>query len=345
MGKLGAKRHKPSPSKEEAKPVAITVPHDCLPVDGSILEGGGQILRNAAALAAITRQSVHITKIRAGRSQPGLRPQHLTGLQLVRDLCSGTLQGGQPRATEVVLQPGPLVAGVHEVDTRTAGSCMLLAQSAVPCLLMSAPRNSADREAGESVLSLKGGTDAAMAPPVSYTQQVLVPMLKRLLGVDIHVELKRRGFFPKPAVRQGGGHVVLQAKALPAGSALRAFELVERGSITHLHFHAHTAAGIGEKGKPAEQVASEAAAEFVEAMQSGAPVDQWLQDQLIIFMALADGTSRMRCTEPTLHTRTAMVIAEKLLPAAKFTVTGPTTDDFMWTVQCSGAAVKAGQKQ
>ncbi len=70
-------------------------------------------------------------------------------------------------------------------------------QSAVPCLLMSAPRNSAYREAGQSVLSLKGGTDAAMAPPVSYTQQVLVPMLKRLLGVDIHVELKRRGFFPK----------------------------------------------------------------------------------------------------------------------------------------------------
>ena len=50
---------------------------------------------------------------------------------------------------------------------------------------MSAPRNDADGEAGQSVLSLKGGTDAAMAPPVSYTQQVLVPMLKR------------RGFFPK----------------------------------------------------------------------------------------------------------------------------------------------------
>ena len=70
-------------------------------------------------------------------------------------------------------------------------------QSALPCLLMSAPRNNADGEAGQSVLSLKGGTDAAMAPPVSYTQQVLVPMLKRLLGVDMDVELKRRGFFPK----------------------------------------------------------------------------------------------------------------------------------------------------
>ena len=70
-------------------------------------------------------------------------------------------------------------------------------QSALPCLLMSAPRNDADGEAGQSVLSLQGGTDAAMAPPVSYTQQVLVPMLKRLLGVDVVVELKRRGFFPK----------------------------------------------------------------------------------------------------------------------------------------------------
>ena len=70
-------------------------------------------------------------------------------------------------------------------------------QSAVPCLLMSAPRTTADGEAGQSVLTLKGGTDAAMAPPVSYTQHVLVPMLKRLLGVDIDVELKQRGFFPK----------------------------------------------------------------------------------------------------------------------------------------------------
>ena len=33
---------------------------------GSILEGGGQILRNAAALAAITGKSIHVDKIRAG---------------------------------------------------------------------------------------------------------------------------------------------------------------------------------------------------------------------------------------------------------------------------------------
>jgi len=35
-------------------------------VPGSILEGGGQILRNAAALSAITGKSIHVIKVRAG---------------------------------------------------------------------------------------------------------------------------------------------------------------------------------------------------------------------------------------------------------------------------------------
>lgn len=66
-----------------------------------------------------------------------------------------------------------------------------------------------------------------------------------------------------------------------------------------------------------------------------------LQDQLIIFMALAEGQSRMTCGEPTLHTRTAMVIAEKLT-AAKFTVRRP-KDSEPWTIICDGAGIAAGQ--
>ena len=43
------------------------------PVPGSILEGGGQILRNAAALAAITGTSIHVDNIRAGWAPGPLR--------------------------------------------------------------------------------------------------------------------------------------------------------------------------------------------------------------------------------------------------------------------------------
>lgn len=95
---------------------------------GSMLEGGGQILRNAAALAAITTAPIKVSKIRAGRGKPGLRAQHLAGLQLVADLCQGSLHGATIGSQEISLIPHHLNSGHHIADTKTAGSCMLLAQ-------------------------------------------------------------------------------------------------------------------------------------------------------------------------------------------------------------------------
>lgn len=72
-----------------------------------------------------------------------------------------------------------------------------------------------------------------------------------------------------------------------------------------------------------------------------------MQDQLIIFMALAKGTSRYLSSEPTLHTRTAMVLAESLT-GAKFTVkppnarsesTGEAVSNSCWLVECTGAGI------
>ena len=111
---------------------------------GSMLEGGGQILRNAAALAAITSTPIKVTKIRASRSKPGLRAQHLAGLQLVADLCQGKLSGGTIGSQEISLKPQHISSGHHIGDTKTAGSCMLLAQvePALSTKLLTAPFNS-----------------------------------------------------------------------------------------------------------------------------------------------------------------------------------------------------------
>uniref|UniRef100_A0A914VBW1 RNA 3'-terminal phosphate cyclase n=1 Tax=Plectus sambesii TaxID=2011161 RepID=A0A914VBW1_9BILA len=90
-------------------------------IDGSVLEGGGQILRITAGLAAILGKGISVTKIRAGRDKPGLRPQHLNGLQLIANMCDGTLTGGNVQSTEISLQPGTLHSGQFTCDTKTAG--------------------------------------------------------------------------------------------------------------------------------------------------------------------------------------------------------------------------------
>jgi RNA 3'-terminal phosphate cyclase (ATP) len=62
-----------------------------------------------------------------------------------------------------------------------------------------------------------------------------------------------------------------------------------------------------------------AADSLIRNLSCDACVDEYLQDQLIVFMALAKGTSVIKCGEVTLHTLTAVWVAEKLT-GAKFQI-------------------------
>ena len=197
-------------------------------VDGSLLEGGGQIVRVAAALSAATGREVLVENVRAGRPKPGLAAQHLAGLRLVRDACGGSLRapdGGEVGvgATSFTLAPGsvkeaadasaagdeasPAATGSssssserssvakYAADVHTAGAVSLVAQSFVP---VAAFAGRASR------VTLTGGTDVSNAPPIGYLEHCLAPCLRTHLGIQIKAEIKRRGYFPR-----GGGDVAL----------------------------------------------------------------------------------------------------------------------------------------
>ena len=82
---------------------------------------GGQILRISMMLSCLLNHPIHISHIRAGRSNPGLRAQHMTGLHLLADICGGSLDGAQVGSSEVSFHPQAVAGGEFVADTKTAG--------------------------------------------------------------------------------------------------------------------------------------------------------------------------------------------------------------------------------
>jgi RNA 3'-terminal phosphate cyclase (ATP) len=161
-------------------------------IDGSFGEGGGQVLRTAVALAAVLSKEIHVFNIRAGRAEPGMRPQHMTGVKAANELCSGHLGGLEIGSAEFVFKPGKLRAGTFKFDVGTAGSVTLVLQTLMPILTF-AP--------GSVQLEITGGTDVKWSPPIDYLRLVALPILRKV-GYLGDLRTVRRGHYPK-----GGGLV------------------------------------------------------------------------------------------------------------------------------------------
>jgi RNA 3'-terminal phosphate cyclase (ATP) len=324
--------------------------NDPVHVDGSMGEGGGQVLRLSVALAAATGTPVHVTNIRANRGKPGLRAQHMAAVHAVALLSAAAVEGLELGSTQLTFTPSRIPEGEVRVDVGTAGSVTLVLQAVLGAL--SAPG------AGPAQVTVTGGTDVIMAPSWDYFANVLVPTLGRA-GLDMDMECQRRGFFPR-----GGGKAVLRTEELvaPMGPIVpeRTEEPTVQGSIVwsglpdHIpkridhavrkeladlhvgrirkkHVEADSpgvvatlwadmgdavvgTSMVGRQGLPSERIGEEMAREVRADIEAGATADAHLLDQLVVHSHLAKPGSRQLAREVTLHARTAMEVVA-LFPA------------------------------
>lgn len=184
-------------------------------IDGSVESGSGTLLRYAASLATLVGKPLHMTRIRAKRQKPGLRPQHLQALRACAALSGGALEGDRVDSQEIFYRPGPnLRGGDFMLDIGTAGSTTMLAFTLLPLAL----------HAGSACrFSLTGGLFQDFAPSAFHMQRVLIPLLRRM-GAVIRLEIRRPGYVPK-----GGGEIFLQVE--PLSKPLQALELMEQGAV------------------------------------------------------------------------------------------------------------------
>ncbi len=72
--------------------------------------------------------------------------------------------------------------------------------------------------------------------------------------------------------------------------------------------------GLGEVGKPAERVADETVDALLAFLESGAAIDQYLADQLLLPLCLANGPSELHTSQVTSHLLTNAAILRTFLP-------------------------------
>jgi RNA 3'-terminal phosphate cyclase (ATP) len=318
-------------------------------IDGSFGEGGGQILRTALSLSAITGAPFHIFNLRKGRAKPGLKRQHLACVKAAGEITSAFCPGAELGSLELHFEPKAIRFGSYSFAIGTAGSTTLLLQTILPILAMAAE---------PSEVILHGGTHNPMAPPVDYLLEVFRPAVAGL-GINFDLELIQHGFYPK-----GGGSIrarvqpwperdlafeqtrlwdwgeplasVLLAN-LPASVAEREQKELARalripldrietqvlpgevgpGNAVMVRFQAEGRTvlftAFGEKHKRAEIVAKEGAREAKLFARSRAPVDHHLADQILLYLALGRG-GRFLTDAVTEHARTNLEVIRQFLP-------------------------------
>ena len=202
---------------------------NALTLDGSHGEGGGQILRTALSLSAITGRPFRLVNIRAGRRNPGLLPQHLSAARAVAKLSGAIVSGDRLGSTELSFAPshspksGSYVFDVAEVAQRgSAGSITLLLQTLLMPLALT--------DVASSVV-LRGGTHVEWSPPFDHLVNSYFPVLRRM-GIRVGAELTRWGWYPV-----GGGEVVCEI-APPGADAsdvlLKPIEMLARGPLRRI---------------------------------------------------------------------------------------------------------------
>ena len=311
-------------------------------IDGSIGEAGGQILRTALSLSAITQQAFKITKIRHSRPKPGLQAQHLTCVKSLQQICNADVKGGEIGSQVLEFTPSEIVGGNYNFNIGTAGSITLLAQCLLPVLL------SADKA---SEVQFTGGTHVSFSPVADYFSSIFLPTVHKM-GVEAEFTVQRCGWFPV-----GGGKATLKVKPLKELTPLNltSREIAPNITVSALYSQLPGAVGqrladsaakyltnsagaccaeikvdkkeascpgccvfvkadygncvagfssLGKLGKPAEEVGKEAAKRFSEFDKSNAAVDEHLADQLLLYAALAKGKSEFTVEKVSQHFET-----------------------------------------
>jgi len=318
-------------------------------IDGSKGEGGGQILRTSLALSCITGKRLHIENIRSARRNPGLAKQHLSCVRAACQICNGKSHGAAEGSKVLDFRASPVHSGDFRFDIGSAGSATLVIQTLLPALFLTNKPSTVTVTGGthnplappfdflsETFLPaiktvgfqgdcklLRHGFFPAGGGKITLRIQSSQIQSNKTIslcdsGQEFQINAKiytaklptRIAHHQQKLLLQSGLNVqnieqtdVRDSKG-PGNAVCIRLCCNERTTV-------FTAFGL--RGKPSEQVISEVVDLAKHFIESGAAVDYFLADQLLLYMAITNGgyftTDRISA-----HTKTNMEVIKRFLP-------------------------------
>ncbi|MDE2179780.1 MAG: RNA 3'-phosphate cyclase [candidate division NC10 bacterium] len=321
-----------------------------LRIDGSYGEGGGQILRTALALSAVLGRPVELIKIRAGRKRTGLQPQHLSCVKALAETTGAEVHGAEIGSSRLHFVPGPITGGARRLDIGTAGAVSLVFHAILTPLAFTDQPSALVLTGGTHVpwsppapyisevflpMVERMGLTATWQvrrggfyPKGGGEVRAVVQPLTRLSSIDLThrgallairgisaVAGLSRGIAERQADRvrcrlaDAGHKIDIEIAELNAACPGDSVFLWAEFEQARAGFGA-----LGERGKPAERVADEAADALLDFLAGDAATESHLADQLAVLMALANGRSVLTTARVSQHLLTNLWTIQQFLP-------------------------------
>ena len=324
-------------------------------IDGGAKSGSGTIVRYSVALASLLGKEIKIQNIRQRRDKPGLRAQHLKVIQACAEMCHGVVENAAVGSKEITYIPREkFKGGEYHWDIGTAGSTTMFAQALLPLACFAEKPSKFRLEGGlfqdfapsayhmKSILLpllKKMGIQAEL----EIIRPGYVPKGKGIIEIEVEPIEKLKPF---NLIEQGkitsingialSSHLeekkVSQRMAQECRKTLNAQgykaeieEIYDKSSLQEgavLAIYADTSSGsiigsdrAGRPGRRSESIGRYVAQNFMEDVNTGATVDRYIADQLIIYAGLAEGTTRYSIPRITEHVETNLWLIEEFLGA------------------------------
>jgi RNA 3'-terminal phosphate cyclase (ATP) len=311
-----------------------------LSIDGGMGEGGGQVLRTCLSLSLTTGKPFRISGIRSGRNKPGLRAQHLNAVRLAQRIGSARVEGAELNSTCLIFYPTGIQTGSYKSEIGTAGSTSLVLQTLYLPLSFGG-ESSVLRISGGTHVPYAPSFDWLNSHWIHYLKKIgfqisidleqagfypqgggrirakIIPVdkvsglslshrgsLKHIHGNSAVANLDR-----KIAERQRNQIVRRLGHKYPLND-IRIVQLPSKfkgTSITLVCEFEQTRCcyfSLGAPGKPAEKVADEVCEKIELLLSTEATLDEYLADQLLLPLSVADSKSTYSTVKVTDHLRT-----------------------------------------